>query len=106
MCVVSQGRLIISVTPQANQARANSITPGVFLNVGLFRPVTKARKVAVPLWVGRCTDDITVSSPAVEKLAERAPAAELHDYPGDHFAPFHADLPARVIADQVAFLSR
>lgn len=85
---------------------ANSITPGVFLNVGLFRPVAKARKITVPLWVGRCTDDITVSAKAVAGLAARAPHGELHDYAGDHFAPFHGELPARIIADQVEFLGR
>jgi alpha-beta hydrolase superfamily lysophospholipase len=92
-----------SIGPESRWA--NRITPAVFLNVGLFRPVRRARKVTVPLWVGRCADDITVSAPAVGRLAERAPAAELHDYPGDHFAPFHGDLPARIIADQVAFLT-
>lgn len=82
----------------------NSITPAVFLTVGLFRPVTRARRISVPLWVGRCADDITVSATAIGRLAERAPAAELHDYDGDHFAPFHGELPARVAADQVRFL--
>ena len=60
----------------------------------------------MPLWVGRCADDITVSAAAVAKLAARSPHGELHDYPGDHFAPFHGDLPARIIDDQVAFLGQ
>jgi uncharacterized protein len=83
---------------------ANRITPAVFLNVGLFRPVTRARRIAAPLWVGRCSEDITVSATAVAKLAEGAPAGELHEYDGDHFDPFHGELPARIAADQVAFL--
>lgn len=83
---------------------ANAITPAVFLTVALFRPVRRARRIAVPLWVGRLSDDITVSGAAVGKLASRAPRGELHEYAGDHFAPFHGDLPDRIAADQVAFL--
>ena len=82
----------------------NAITPAVFLTVALFRPVRRARRISVPLWVGRCRDDITVSGSAVARLAERAPAGELHDYDGDHFSPFHGDLPGQVAADQVSFL--
>lgn len=85
---------------------ANSITPAVFLTVGLFRPVRRARRVRVPLWVGRLSGDITVSSAAVGRLASRAPRGELHEYAGDHFAPFHGALPAQIAADQVAFLQR
>lgn len=83
---------------------SNAITPAVFLTVGLFRPVSQARDVGVQLWVGRCREDVTVSGAAIGRLADRAPDAELHEYDGDHFAPFHGDLPARVAADQVAFL--
>jgi uncharacterized protein len=82
----------------------SSVTPAVFLTVGLFRPVRRARRISVPLWVGRCADDITVSGKAVGRLAARSPAAELHEYAGDHFDPFHGDLPGRIAADQVAFL--
>jgi pimeloyl-ACP methyl ester carboxylesterase len=85
---------------------SNSITPAVLLTVGLFRPVRRARRVAVPLWVGRCRDDITVSGAAVGRLAERAPRGELHEYDGDHFDPFHGELPSRIVADQVEFLRR
>ena len=85
---------------------ANSITPAVFLTVGLFRPVRHARRITVPLWVGRLSDDITVSGTAVGRLAARAPRAELHEYAGDHFDPFHGELPAQIVADQVDFLRR
>lgn len=90
----------------ADSRWSSSITPGVFLTVGMFRPVRRARRIAVPLWVGRLSDDITVSGAAVGKLASRAPAGELHEYDGDHFAPFHGALPERIAADQVAFLRR
>lgn len=90
----------------ADSLWTNAVTPAVFLTVGLFRPVRRARRIAVPLWVGRLSDDITVSGKAVGRLPERAPRAELHEYAGDHFDPFHGELPARIAADQVAFLRR
>lgn len=55
---------------------------------------------------GRCADDVSVDASAVGRLAERAPQAELHDSPGDHFAPFHGDGPEAIAAAQVAFLQR
>jgi pimeloyl-ACP methyl ester carboxylesterase len=82
----------------------NEISPGVFATVALIRPVARARRIRVPLWVGRCADDITVDRKAIGRLVERAPRAELHEFPGDHFAPFHGDGIARVAEAQVAFL--
>lgn len=84
----------------------NEISPGVFLTVGLFRPVAGARRIPTPLWVGRCADDITVSATAVARLAERAPRGELHEFAGDHFAPFTGESTETVVASQVEFLRR
>ena len=84
----------------------NEISPRVFLSVGTIRPVTKARKVTCPLWVGLGERDISVHGPAVEQLAERAPRGELHRYDADHFDGFLGELPARIAGDQVAFLTR
>lgn len=84
----------------------NEISPGLFATVGLFRPVTKASRITVPLWVGRCADDVSADFGAIGRLAASAPNAELHDFPGDHFDPFHGALPAQVAASQVAFLER
>ena len=84
----------------------NEISPGVFLTVGLVRPLSRARKVPCPLWVGLGERDISTHKASVEKLAERAPQGELHRYDVDHFGAFLADLPARVAADQVDFLRR
>lgn len=84
----------------------NEISPAVFLTIGLFRPVAKASKVSVPLWVGRCDDDITVDANAVAALAQRAPRGELHEFPGDHFAPFTGQSTQPIIDEQVRFLQR
>jgi dienelactone hydrolase len=84
----------------------NEITPGVFLTVALHRPVAKAKKVTCPLWVGLGEQDISVSGKSVARLAARAPKAELHRYPYDHWQPCVGDAPARIAADQIDFLRR
>ena len=84
----------------------NEISPAVFLSVGLFRPVRGAARIRTPLWVGRCADDITVSGKAVGRLADRAPRGELHEFVGDHFAPFTGESTEAVVDSQVEFLRR
>jgi dienelactone hydrolase len=84
----------------------NKVTPAIFLTVATVRPVTKAERIAAPLWVGLGDRDITVSEKAVTRLATRAPRGELHRYPYDHFDAFVGDGPQRVAADQAAFLRR
>lgn len=84
----------------------NEISPAVFLSVATIRPVRKAGRLRVPLWVGLGERDVSVSSRAVQKLAQRAPQGELHRYPYDHFGAFLGEGPARVAADQINFLRR
>jgi dienelactone hydrolase len=84
----------------------NEISPGIFLSVAMHRPVTRARSLAMPLWVGLGEQDVSVSASAVERLAERAPRGELHRYPYDHFGAFLGDGPQRVASDQIGFLRR
>jgi pimeloyl-ACP methyl ester carboxylesterase len=94
-----------AVVPPGSPWR-NEISPGVFATIAFHRPVARARKVSGPLWVGVGEHDITVSRRAIERLAARAPKAELHRYPYTHFEPFLGDGPGRVAADQVDFLRR
>jgi pimeloyl-ACP methyl ester carboxylesterase len=84
----------------------NEISPAVFLTVSLHRPVARARRLAMPVWVGLGETDVSVSRKAVQRLAERAPSGELHRYPYDHFGAFLGDGPEIVAADQVDFLRR
>jgi uncharacterized protein len=84
----------------------NEISPAVFLTVSLIRPVARASRLGMPLWVGLGERDISVSASALEKLAARAARGELHRYPYDHFGAFLGDGPARVAADQIDFLRR
>ncbi len=84
----------------------NEISPGIFLTVALHRPLSKAKKVACPLWVGVGERDVSVSGRAVERLAARAPKGELHRYPYDHWENYLGGAPERVAADQIDFLRR
>jgi dienelactone hydrolase len=84
----------------------NEISPGLFATVALHRPVTKAKRLTMPVWVGLGQRDITVSRRAIERLAEQAPQAELHRYDVDHFEPFHGSDPADIAADQADWLTR
>jgi uncharacterized protein len=84
----------------------NEISPGIFLTVSLHRPVARAGRLTMPLWVGLGEADVSVSRRAVKRLAERAPRGELHRYPYDHFGAFLGDGPERVAGDQLDFLRR
>ena len=82
----------------------NAIGPGLFLTVALFRPVTDAAKLGMPVWLGLGEHDISVSGKAIRRLAVRARRATMTTYPYDHFGGLHDRGPALVAADQIAFL--
>ncbi len=81
----------------------NSVTARVMLTVAMYRPVTKAASLAMPLLVCVCDSDDTTPPEGAVKMAERAPRGELKHYPYGHFEIYH-DPQAR--ADQVEFLTR
>jgi dienelactone hydrolase len=95
-----------AATVPAGSPWRNEISPAIFLTVALHRPVARARRLRVPLWVGLGERDVSVSKKAVERLAGRAAHAELHRYPYDHFGAFLGDAPQRVAEDQIGFLRR
>ena len=78
----------------ASSAWRNEVAPGAFATIVMHRPVTKAKRLGMPVWVGLGEHDITVSRKAIERLAAKAPNAELHRYDIAHFEPFHGDDPA------------
>jgi alpha-beta hydrolase superfamily lysophospholipase len=84
----------------------NEISPGVLLSLPFFRPAGRAGRIGVPLWLGRCADDITVDGDAIASTAAAAPHGELHDFTGAHFAPFTGEVTSEVVAAQLAFWSR
>lgn len=84
----------------------NEVSPAVFLTVAQVRPVARARRMAMPVWLGLGERDVSVSAKAIERFARRAPDSELHRYPYDHFGAFLGEGPERVAGDQVEFLRR
>lgn len=84
----------------------NEVAPGAFATVAFHRPITKAKHLAIPVWVGMGEQDITASRKAIEKFAAKAPDAELHRYDMGHFEPFFGNDPAMIAADQVDWFKR
>jgi uncharacterized protein len=84
----------------------NEISPGLFATVATHRPLSRAKRIGCPLWVGLGERDITTDGGSVKRLAERAPRGELHSYPYDHFDPFAPEAIERIAGDQLAFLER
>jgi uncharacterized protein len=82
----------------------NEVTGRSMLTVTTWRPVRHARKLVMPVWLGRFDDDISVSAAAIDRLARRAPDVTVRNYPGDHFAPIEPGVASRIAADQVDFL--
>jgi len=94
-----------AVVPTGSPWR-NEISPGVFLTVALHRPLARAAKLKAPLWIGLGEEDVSVSARSLKRLEAKAPQAELHRYPGDHFAPFLGAAPELIAAEQIDFLHR
>jgi pimeloyl-ACP methyl ester carboxylesterase len=84
----------------------NEISPGLFALVAAHRPVTRAKRISCPLWVGLGETDVTTDAGSVECLALNAPGGELYRYPYDHFQPFGSEATDRIAADQLEFLER
>lgn len=84
----------------------NEISPGVFATIAFHRPVSRAGQLTMPVWIARGTRDITVSARAIERLAARAPRAELHHYDVDHFETCYGPGQQQIAADQAEWLVR
>lgn len=84
----------------------NEVAARVLLQIGLWRPVNDALRVACPLLVCVCErDETTPPGPAVQ-MAQNAPRGELVSYPIGHFDIYRGEAFERAIADQVEFLHR
>lgn len=93
-------------TAATSDAWVNEAAAGAFATVAFHRPVANAKRLAMPVWVGLGDRDITVSRKAIERLAVKAPRADLHRYDVGHFEPFFGSDPARIAADQAEWLAR
>jgi pimeloyl-ACP methyl ester carboxylesterase len=90
------------IVPEGSRWR-NEFAARQMLTLPLYRPITKVKRVAMPLLVCVCDADQTTLAPPATKLGERAPRGEIKHYPGGHFDIYH-DESART--DQVEFLTR
>jgi pimeloyl-ACP methyl ester carboxylesterase len=84
----------------------NEFSARAALRVGTYSPLRKAAGVASPLLVQIAVDDVVTPPEPARKLAERAPQAELREYPGGHFDLYVGDAFEVVVADQLDFLRR
>jgi dienelactone hydrolase len=84
----------------------NEISAGAFVTGAWFRPVTKSARVTCPIWVSIGDRDVSAPAKPIERMAKRAPRAELHRYPFDHFDALVGENLARVADDQVVFLRK
>ncbi|MFB6143283.1 MAG: hypothetical protein ABEJ30_08095 [Halorientalis sp.] len=74
--------------------------------VGLYRPVTAARDVDCPVFVGEATEDSIIPSGSVETLVRRLADVEHEQYPIGHFDPYTGEWFDEVVADERDFLER
>lgn len=82
----------------------NEVRAGMTLPLPFWRPVALARKLRCPALIQAGMRDISVSAPAIGRLARRATRATLKRYDVDHFQPFAGSHSAEIIADQVSWL--
>ncbi|HTZ12173.1 MAG TPA: alpha/beta fold hydrolase [Mycobacterium sp.] len=83
----------------------NEVRAGLFFGMLIWRPLVRARKLKCPVLIQAGQRDITVSARAIDQFARQVSRAVLKRYDVDHFEPFYGDHPARIIADQVDWLT-
>ena len=84
----------------------DDVAARLMLEVGRYRPVADAHRIACPLLV--CVadrDDLTPPEPAV-RVAERAPRGELRRFDADHWDVYLGDTFESAVEAQVEFLTR
>lgn len=90
----------------ADSRRSEEVAARVMLHVGLWRPVSDARRVACPVLVCVCDRDETTPPAPAAQMARNAPRGEVVHYPIGHFDIYVGDAFERAVTDQVEFLRR
>ncbi len=78
----------------------------VALRVGFYRPDRELRRARCPVLICACDRDTVAPAGPTIRIAERAPTAELIQYPIGHFDIYVGDGFERSSSDQLAFLRR
>lgn len=76
------------------------------LQVAMNRPTSHARKVRCPVLVQIGKADRVVPVKAARRMAAKIPQSVIKEYPFDHFDVYDGPWHERIVADQIAFLTR
>lgn len=88
---------------EPNSLWRNEFSARVALRLGFYRPGTVTARLAMPLLVCVCENDVVTPPGPTIAAAQRAPRGELRRYPYGHFDIYNDP---QVKADQLAFLRR
>lgn len=84
----------------------DTVDARIALHLGRHVPGRAARRVTAPLMVNVCDHDSLCPAATTDRLASRAPHAEVLHYPVGHFDIYSGEWFDRVVGDQVEFLTR
>ncbi|MEA2347134.1 MAG: uncharacterized protein QOG62_921 [Thermoleophilaceae bacterium] len=82
----------------------NETLPALLLRAPTYRPVRHAARFNRPTYISMGERDISVSNPAIERFAKRAPNATLDRFDGDHFDPLTPPIAPGLAESQAGFL--
>ncbi|GAB3929552.1 alpha/beta fold hydrolase [Kribbella albertanoniae] len=94
----------LSVTPPG-AVFDNRITAASGLDMLFYNAAAKASKVQCPLLICACDRENLIAPTIVERVAAKAPRAELKHYDADHFTVYHPPAVDQIVADQIRFLT-
>jgi dienelactone hydrolase len=95
---------IAAIVPEGSRWR-NEVAARISWRSLAYRPGRRAARIACPLLVAVCEDDLVTPPDAAVAVARKAPRGELVRYPGGHFDVYVGDGFERAVADQIAFLT-
>lgn len=84
----------------------NRVAARIALQIGTYRPATKAAKITVPILFCVCDDDDVTPPGPILKAAVAAPRGELKRYPLGHWGIYLGEPWETAVADQTEFLVR
>jgi pimeloyl-ACP methyl ester carboxylesterase len=95
-----------ALIPAGYDGWPNAVAGRIFLRIGLYRPIRRAREIHCPWLVMAAVDDlVTPPEPAV-RAGLTAPRGEVARQPGGHWDIYVSSGFERAVEAQVAFLER
>lgn len=90
----------------AGQEISNEVAARVALSIPFQFPGRSAAAVECPILFAVCETDSVAPARATKRHAAKAPRGEIRTYPEGHFDIYVGEAFERVVADQIAFLTR